>query len=169
MYGETMTIAGKINTLVIVIILALSGLFTGATLVRQYQVDREQLIEKLSLQLASQSDLQALVYFRDIPDIDRAFGIFLESPALASVAVYSVSGELVARRDQVGAAGLPLPMLEVMRAGLTATESGQLKLTASQQSYSNSLFSIMVGEDPYIQLSLPLFSALNPDLKFVAS
>jgi diguanylate cyclase (GGDEF)-like protein len=162
LYGEAMTIAGKINVLLIVIILTLSGLFAGVTLVSKYQADRQQVIEKLSLQLASQADLQALVYLRDIPEINRALGIFLASPAVSSAAIYSVSGELIARRDQVGLEGSSLPSLQVMRAGLTATETGQRKLTASQQSYSSSLFSIMAGEDPYIQLSLPLFSALNP-------
>lgn len=157
-----MTIAAKINTLVIVIILVLSSVFASVTAVRQYQADRQQLIEKLSLQLASQPDFQVPVYFRDIPAIERVLNVFLESPALETVAVYDLSGQLIARRDQPGVPAQPLPPLKALRQGLAATESGQLKLTGSQQVYSNGLISFLAGENPYIHLSLPLFSPLNP-------
>jgi diguanylate cyclase (GGDEF)-like protein len=157
-----MTIAGKINALVIVVTGLLSILLTGFTAVREYRSERDQLIDAMEGRLASQPDLQMNIYYLDMAKLERALDGYLESAAVAYGVIYNASGDVIIRRDQANGASYVLPGFGLLRGQATVTDTARVALTAQQQPYANSFISLLLGEDPFIQLTLPIFSLVNP-------
>jgi diguanylate cyclase (GGDEF)-like protein len=157
-----MTISGKINALVIVATGLLGIMFTGVTAVREYRAERDQLIDSIPGRLASQPDLQLHIYNRDMASLEKALEGFLASAAVAYAVIYDPTGELIIRRDQKQGSAHEAPSFRRLRGEVTITESSRVALTAVQQPYANSVFSVAVGEKPLIHLTHPVFSLVNP-------
>ena len=74
-----MTIAGRINALVIAITLTLGVMITVFTAVREYRGERELLVDNLVSLVPGQPDLQVYIYYREMNRLNRALDRFFRT------------------------------------------------------------------------------------------
>lgn len=157
-----MTIAGRINALVIAITLTLGVMMTVFTAVREYRGERELLLDSLVSLVPGQPDLQVYIYYREMNRLNRALDRFLEYPPVSYAVVYGADGQLIARRTQPGAQLGDLPPFSLLRRGSSATEPAEVTLDENHVTPNWGLLGLLRDGGGYIHLTLPVFSAVNP-------
>lgn len=157
-----MTIAGKINALIIAITLVLGVMATGFTAVREYRGERDRIIDRTSGLIAGQPDLQADIYFRNMTRLNQSLGQLLEPTPVAYFVLYDVDGGILLRRSRDGIAVPDLPPFELLRKNVSATEPSELVLSGSSSRDHKGLLTGLLDEDSLVQQILPMFSVLNP-------
>ena len=121
-----MTIAGKINALVLVITVFLAVLATGFTAQREYHSRLDHVIEQSIALLAGLPDLQVDMYFRKTEKLDKTVARFLAPEAVSYAVLYDTNGEPLLRQSR-SADGIPAqPDFFALRRGISATEPGRL-------------------------------------------
>ena len=157
-----MTIAGKINALVLVVTGFLALFATGITAVREYKSERDLLVEKTADLVANLDDLQVDIYFADTAALEDSLDRFLEPAAVSYVVLYDTEGELLLQKQRSAAAAWVSPPFESLRRHVSPTESGQLVLDNRGQTVGQGLFTAAIDSTSLIQLTIPVFSLLNP-------
>jgi GGDEF domain-containing protein/HAMP domain-containing protein len=157
-----MTIAGKINALVIGIVVTLGCLVTGFTAHREYRVERDRLVEAAAAQVLNRQNLQLTIYNRDEARLAHVLDGLLESPAIYYVIIYDSQGEVLVRHYQPAAPRFPLPPFHLLRRDLSVIEQGRVALDGKQEPVGDGLLSALAGKDAFIHLVLPVTSAVNP-------
>ncbi|MDH4042200.1 MAG: hypothetical protein OEV88_16235, partial [Gammaproteobacteria bacterium] len=104
-----MTIAGKINALVLVITAFLGVLATGFMAVREFRIERDLAIDRTVALASNLPQLQVDIYFQDTAGLDRSLDHFLEPPPVSYVVLYDAGGKLLSQRSRAGAAPSDLP------------------------------------------------------------
>ncbi len=160
-----MTIAGKINALVLVVTGLLAVVATGITAVREFRSDRDLLIEKTSTLVSSLPDLQVDIYFGNKDRLQQSLDRFVESPAVSYVVLYDTDGEPLLRRGSPAAIGGVIAPFESLRRNVSSTEPGRLVFNGQLETGGQSLLTAVLSENSAIQLSYPVFSVLNPLLE----
>ena len=160
-----MTIAGRINLLVVGICLFLALLVTGFAANREYMIQRDRLIELAAARVLSQPELQLHIYFRDADKLRTVMDTYLADMAVHSTVIYDGLGQSLSWRSRTGAAPEAPPSLARLRGDLTVTERGQVTLDRSGQPASASLPGALFGSDNHIHLTVPVFSVINPLVK----
>ena len=90
-----MTIAGKINALVLVITVFLGAMATGFTAVREFRIERDRLIDRTVTLASSLADLQTDIYFQNTDRLWASLGRFLEPAPVSYAVLYDSSGDLL--------------------------------------------------------------------------
>ena len=116
-----MTIAGRINVLVVSICLFLALLVTGFAMNREYMIQRDRLIELAAARVLSQPELQLHIYFRDTAKLRTVMDAYLGDGAVDYAVIYDGMGERLAWRSQSGAAPEAPPPLTRLRGDFTVT------------------------------------------------
>ena len=157
-----MTIAGKINALVLAITMFLGVMATGFTAQREYRSQLDQVIERSIALLAGLPDLQVDVYFRNRENLVRTAERFLQPEAISYLVLYDTDGEPLVRQSRSGDALPELPEFFTLRRGVSATETSEIVLTGTSIGLGGGLFAALTSPDTLIHLTLPVFSALSP-------
>ena len=154
-----MTIAGKINALVLVVTGVLALFATGITAVREYKSERDLVVEKTADLVANLDDLQVDIYFADIAALEDSLDRFLEPAAVSYVVLYDTDGELLLQKQRSAAAAASVtPPFESLRRHVSPTESGLLVLDDRGRTVGQGLFTAAIDSTSLIQLTLPVFS-----------
>ena len=95
-----MTIAGKINALVIVVTLVLGSLATAFTAFREYRAERDLVMEQTVLLLSGSPHLQVDIYFRNARKLDQTLGSFLQPAPVSYVVLYDPAGDIISSRGR---------------------------------------------------------------------
>ena len=157
-----MTIAGKINALVLVITALLGTMATGFTAVREFRLERDLVVDKTVALVSSQPDLQADIYFRDMGKLQQTLGRFLQPQPVAYAVLYDTNGRILAQRDRVAGALTEPPPFELLRRDVAATETGERVFNGAREAGGQGLLNAVLSKDSMIQLTFPVFSLLNP-------
>ena len=157
-----MTIAGKINALVLVVTGLLTLVATGITAVREYRSERDILIERSADLVSNLADLQVDIYYRNTAALDESLNRFLEPAAISYVVLYDTEGELLVQKARSALAEDVVPPLESLRRYVSPTEPGQLVLNGRGQTVGQGVFTAITSADSLIQNTYPVFSVLNP-------
>lgn len=157
-----MTIAGRVNTLVIGITLVLAVLASGFTAMREYRNAQDLVLQRVEALLPQNPGLQLDIYSRDKEAIGRVLGQLLESPGVAYVAVYDVAGKLLAYRSQAGSFPHDPPPMYALRRDARSTEGSDLLLDGEHRPVAGGALGLLVGEDYFRHLTRPVFSVVNP-------
>ncbi|NND69805.1 MAG: EAL domain-containing protein, partial [Halioglobus sp.] len=161
-----MTVASKINSLVIAIVLIGATLFAAITIQREYSYARHQLIRQSYATVQSLQALPVALHFRDTRDQEQLLENLLStSPTLR----YAVA------RDTVGTplaqiVNLQNPLEEVSFPHLRGAESPpEMGLTERRSpelpteiGAIGALLGPLVGGDKLWDLTIPVFSLVNP-------
>jgi len=156
------TLAGRVNALVIVITLVLAVLVSGFTAVREYRNARDKATQGVDAMVPKYPGLQLDIYYRDKEGIAEVLGELLEFPGISYAVVYDVSGNLLAYRSHTGTLPDTLPPLYVLRRDANATEGSDLVLDAQDQPVPVGALGLLIGEDYFRHLTRPIFSVVNP-------
>lgn len=157
-----MTIAGKTSALVLAITLFLGALITVFTAVREFRVERKLVKESTAALVSNLPDLPADIYFRDDQRLRKSLNRFLLPASVAYVVLYDTGGEVLMQRGREDGPIPNLPAFEMLRGNLSPTEPGELVLSGNKRVEGGGLLRAIRCEDCLLQLTLPVYSALNP-------
>lgn len=157
-----MTIAGRINALVIAATLSLGMLATGFTAVLEYRNERALLRDGIAAVIPKNPDLQVYMYYRDTTGIARVLEQFLQLSAVAYAAAYAPAGELVSLRIKTGQFPPDPPPFRVLRSSAGPVDSAEITLDDSYARVSAGPLGLLSGAETYTHLTLPVFSVVNP-------
>lgn len=155
-----MTIAGRINALVVTILVSMTLLVSGFASVREYRLERDRLLAQLRDEATRRPDLAFYLYFDNQKALISSLARLIEPPPVSSGIVRGIDGDAVLQLP-AGAAG-NAPGLEVLRSGLSDADNGLLSLDGNQREVSGGLLGALMGADRHFQLTLPITSPVNP-------
>lgn len=163
------TIAGKINALVIAIVLTMSVLVSGFSSIRDYRLERDRVIEQLTAEASTSADVAFYLFFDARESLAVAVTDLLQSQAVHYAAVYDAGGNAVLREPADAPAAIGF---QELRQGLGQADSGFVSLDNEGNATSSGLLSAVLAtfpdRDRYYQLTLPVISAVNPMLDNVS-
>jgi diguanylate cyclase (GGDEF)-like protein len=157
-----MTIAGKINLLVIAMALSMALLLAGFVINREYLIAREQFVEAAEARVQSRPDLQLDIYFHHQARLAEMLDAFLEAGSVSRGTVYDAQGEVQVARSAAAAEPGLLPPFALLRGDTTVTQEGRITLDAKLQPASDGLLRSLLGGGVQTHLTLPVFSVINP-------
>jgi len=157
-----MTVAGKINALVILLSLLAGSLLAAYVINREYRIGVEQLRTFSSAEIKSRPHLQLDIYYRDKAALNVTLNRFLINYAIRYAIVRNASGTLLLRENQVGFAPYELMEFRVLRKGISPVEEGYRSHFPGQNPEDQGLLAMLTGGDKIFDLTIPVFSAMNP-------
>jgi diguanylate cyclase (GGDEF)-like protein len=156
-----MTIAGKINALVIAIAVAAGCILTATALQREYRLARNQLFEQSIYAVQNQPQLQVAIYFNDQTELQATTQELLKSsPALLFVAVVDAQGKLLGQSRESGTAKYDIALFRDARSGLSPTEIGKTPRSSVGVTAKPGQPSVTGGA--LWDITIPVFSIINP-------
>lgn len=155
-----MTIAERINALVIAILLSMTLLVSGFASVREYRLERDRLLTQLEDEATRRPDLAFHLYFDNQPALEITLARLIEPPAVSSGIVRGNTGESVLQLPPGAAA--EAPGLSSLRRGLSEADNGLVSLDGAGREVGEGLFGALLGADRNFQLTLPITSPVNP-------
>lgn len=156
-----MTVAGKINSLVLSVAIAAAVLLSANTLHREYSLSRDLALSNTAERAQSLPQLQLGVYYRDRSMLRSALSKLVnDRPYLSFARVIDGRGRTLSQLYPGTIAETDPPSLESMRGTLPVAEIG---LSTNQQSYGSlSQWWMISGIDKIWDLTIPIMSAINP-------
>ena len=158
-----MTIASKINTLVITVMVVLGCLVTAFITQHEYRGEHERILKDAAAKLLGQPDLQLHIYYRDKEKLTEALGGFLEAPAVSYAVIHEGNGDIVLAREQDGEFGHKWPSVKILRSGLTPLQQGLLYIETEKAPTRLDWLAWLLGGDQITHLTLPVMSVVNPN------
>lgn len=160
-----MTIAGKLNALVITVVFSMSALVCGFSAVRDYSVERSRVIDVLVRAVRNRVDLPLNIFNSD-SEARAALSIVLSEletiePVYSGI-IYDSQGQQLASYERAGVKLGPQPKLNSLRRNLSAIEPGIVSLDGEFRSVGTSVLDAVLSDDNYIHLALPITSGVNP-------
>ena len=156
-----MTVAGKINSLVLSVAIAAAVLLLANTLHREYSQTRDLALANTAERAQSLPELQLGVYYRDRSLLRSALSKLLrDRPYLSFARVMDDRGRTLSQLYPYTIAETDPPSLESMRGTLPVAEIG---LSTNQNAYDSlSRWRMITGIDKIWDLTVPVLSAINP-------
>ncbi len=158
-----MTVAGKINALVILISTVAGCLLTLYTVQREYSISHDHLMEQSSARVQSLPQLQVAIYYRDNAALREALrGFIALSPAVRYAVIQDPTGNLLSRVEQSGSPGYALPPFERVRGNASVVDEGMAFHRTDTVPAGFELMARLGLSDQIQTLTIPVFSVINP-------
>jgi diguanylate cyclase (GGDEF)-like protein len=155
-----MTIAGKINAMVLAIAVVAGGILIATVLQREYSLAREHLIEQIYDQVQSQPQLQVAIYLKDQTELEASLRDFLNfSSTILFAGARDNNGSLLARQQRSETPEFELIPFEQLRGSASVVEMGTFAHRA--QTVNGSALAWPV-DDQLWDITIPVFSVINP-------
>jgi len=157
-----MTIAGKINALVLSISIAAGCFLTATALLREYTVTREHLINQSYDRVQSQPQLQVAIYLNDQFELRATLQDLLKnSPVIRYAIVRDVAGTPLSRLQQPNTPEIPLAPFEDMHSGTSVVDMRITSHRSDVAAIGRHLLKLP-GGDLVWDLTIPVLSVINP-------
>jgi len=158
-----MTVAGKINLLVISIAVVAGCLVTAHTLQREYSYARDHLMEQSFARVRSQPQLQVAIFYRDKPALDDVLqGFIASSPAVRYAIVRDPTGLALKQQEQPGSPGYQVTPFARARGAVSVAEEGLTGRRDGSAPEGYGLLALLGGGELMLDLTIPVFSLINP-------
>ena len=158
-----MTIAGKLNALVIFIAIVAGCVLTAFTAQREYTSARDHLLGQSSATVLSQPQLQVAIYYRDQPAMQAALEPYIAlSPAVRYALIRDATGSPLSRREQAGSLDYQVPPFDQVRRSLSVVDEGLTSHDSEAAPSGYRLLAGITGGDVITDLTIPVFSVINP-------
>ena len=156
-----MTIAKRINYLVLVITVMAAIFVLLFSAQRQYLGDRDQLLQGTVSHIRSQSQLQYEIYSDNLGALGRdAAAITNISPAIRYTTLNGADGAILVDN------GLPIPGgmpdVKALRSGVSPVEASRTLSNGGQLGQSLPLLSLALTRAEYLHQTIPIHSLINP-------
>jgi diguanylate cyclase (GGDEF)-like protein len=157
-----MTVAGRINSLVVALSLFASCTLTAYAVITQYHSQRDAIRNTSTTEVKSQPHLQLDIYYNDTASLRTILTKFSSSDIIQYALMRSAQGGLLARKDSGSTANHKLIEFETLRNGLSATEDGFRPHFPDVYSGGYKLLAWVTGAEKIFDLTIPVFSVVNP-------
>lgn len=158
-----MTIAGKINALVLSIAVAAGCILTATALQREYSSTRDRLIKHSVNLVQSQPQLQVAIYLKAINELQKTLqDVLTSSPAILYVIARDQTGLELNRTQQANTPVYEVPLFDDMRGSTSVVETS---LTENRSSFfaAQAAQSLpLPGAELIWDLTIPVLSVINP-------
>ena len=158
-----MTIAGKINVLILLIAVAAVTLLTFFIGQREYGYQREELSRQVATEVARQPQLQLSMYYRDNRRLNNDLKRFLDlSPAIRHARLFDAQGQELVMRSAAWASQEPLPDFRQLRRGGSGLVPSTEARRATAVPPGQWLMSLLTFGERITSLTIPITSVINP-------
>ena len=158
-----MTVAGRINLMVVSTASVMALLILVSSGIREYFVLRDGLVRELTTEITRETALAADLQLRE----RRTLHDFLErlqtlSPAISYVRIDTVDGIEVVEQSRIEEIEGKLPPLNVLRGGATHADTGLSPQQGLPPPEAARLMASLTGGELVLNASIPILSGLNP-------
>ncbi len=158
-----MTVAGRINLMVVSTASVMALLILISSGIREYFVLRDGLVSELTTEITRETALAADLQLRE----RRTLHDFLErlqtlSPAITYVRIDTVDGIEVVEQSRIEEIEGKLPPLNVLRGGAANAETGLSPQEGLPPPEAAGLMASLTGGELVLNASIPILSGLNP-------
>lgn len=158
-----MTVAGKINTLTILVAATAGILLAATTIHNDYDRAREGLLERTDHRVQAQTPLQAAIYFRDTALQKKALRELIEdSPATRFARVITPAGKVLSEVLQPGSPDYESVTLQEARQDAEPVATALTRRSSEIVPLAHSILAALMGGEVILDLTVPVFSVLNP-------
>ena len=158
-----MTIAGKINALVLVIAVVAGCLLTVTTAVREYSLARERVVKESRNSVQSQPQLQVAIYMHDRPELEASLQGFIDSsPSIRYAVIRDTVGTPLNRLSQLAVPEFEEAPFEQVRGTSSVVEMGITSHRSQVTGEGLYKLAALVGGDLIWDLTVPVFSVISP-------
>ena len=157
-----MTVAGKINALVILVSMFASSVLTAYVIVAQYHSQRDKIRIQSTAQIQSQPQLQLDIYYGDTAALRWSLSEFSSQDSVQYALVRDAQGMPLARKDSGNFTSYKLIEFKQLRGGISALEEGFQAHSPRQYSGAYTLLASATGGEKIFDLTIPVFSVVNP-------
>ena len=159
-----MTVAGRINLFVFSTTIGIAVAVLLALGIREFELQQDALLQKAATEVASEIQLPANMYLRDAAELDAALGRLVRiSPAVSFVRLSDPEGALLASQERFPGAMDGVPAFKTLRGtGVSSLDTNQTSHAGDVSPPASAALATLVGGEQVIDLSLPVFSAVNP-------
>lgn len=154
-----MTIAGKINTLIILLALLAGSVLAAYVADREYGHRRDRLLRDAQALLQGQTQLPASIYYEDVSALNKALAAFLELDAVRYTAIYAASGEALASFNHEREGAIHLSQL---RKGYATLAPAIKRRDSAIIPAGHERLATLLGGETMLDITLPVFTAINP-------
>jgi len=158
-----LTVAGRINLMVVSTASVMALLILISSGIREYFVLRDGLVSELTTEITRETALAADLQLRE----RRTLHDFLErlqtlSPAITYVRIDTVDGIEVVEQSRIEEIEGKLPPLNVLRGGAANAETGLSPQQGLPPPEAAGLMASLTGGELVLNASIPILSGLNP-------
>jgi diguanylate cyclase (GGDEF)-like protein len=160
---EAVTIAGKINALVVSIAVAAGCILTATAFQREYALAREHAFEQSVDAVQSQPQLQVAIYLNDHDELQATLQeIMSSSRAILFAVVFDAQGRPLSLVRKSGAPEYELAPFKQVRESLSATEIGRTTRRGNAIAGESGQSTAPRGGDLLWDVTIPVLSVINP-------
>ncbi len=157
-----MTVAGKINALIITLSLFASSVLTAFVVVSEYHSQRDKIRIQSTAEVKSQPQLQLDIYFNDTAALRQTLNTFSSSAGIQYTLVRDAQGKILARQDSGSFAPYKLVKFDTLRREVSVVEEGFVPHYPPEYSGSYTWLASLTGGAKIFDLTIPIFSVVNP-------
>lgn len=157
-----MTVAGKINALIVLLSLFASSVLTAYVVLGEYHIQRNKIRIQSTAEVHSQPQLQLDIYYNDTAALRETISRFSSSAAVQYTLVRDAQGAILARKDSGRYTSYKLIEFEKLRKGISPIEEGFHPHSPPQYSGGYTLLASATGGEKLFDLTIPIFSVVNP-------
>lgn len=159
-----MTVAGRINLFVFTTTIGIAVAVLLALGLREFALQREDLLQKAAARVDSEIQLPANIYLRDSAALDAAIGRLVRlSPAVSFVRLNNAEGTLLAAQERFPGAMDGVPAFTTLRGtGASSLDTIETSHAGEVSPPASAVLATLLGGEKLMNLSLPVFSAVNP-------
>ncbi|WP_162300082.1 putative bifunctional diguanylate cyclase/phosphodiesterase [Kineobactrum sediminis] len=159
-----MSVARRIVLVFFLVALVGSTLALSGLAIREYRDQRISLLDSVVADIEGHTQLAADIHLRDRPQVDAALTRFLGlSPALSFIRVHSADGGLLAQRERHAGTADEAPTFATVRgADTSAVDTNFSSHSTGTAPATSALLATLTGGERILNLSVPVFSMINP-------
>jgi diguanylate cyclase (GGDEF)-like protein len=157
-----MTIAGKINALIIILAIAAGSLLSVFLISGEYADRSEQIRARTSVAVDSQPQLQIDVYYNDKESLQAAVDGLLSEPAIQYALVRNANGTILIEVNQTNLERYQLLDFKQIRKGSSPLEQGDFTHSVDAEQSAYPILAVLSGGEKIIDQTIPIFSLINP-------
>ena len=157
-----MTVAGRINALVIAISLFAGSVLSAYAVISEYHHQRDRIRIQSTAEIQSQPHLQLDIYYNDTGALRETLDKFSSSVAIQYTLVRDTQGTILARKDSGSYTNYKLIEFDELRQGISPTEEGFHPHYPRKYSGGYKLLASVTGGEKIFDLTIPIFSVVNP-------
>jgi diguanylate cyclase (GGDEF)-like protein len=158
-----LTIAGKINALVLSIAVAAGCILIATVWQLEYSSARENLVIQSRDFVQSQPQLQVAIYMGDTTELQATLADYLQSsPAVLYAVARNQDGHELSRVQRFNDYDYPLPPFDQIRGTASIVDTSMTAQTGSLSSAAAEDASDTPGGEFLWDLTIPVFSVVNP-------
>jgi len=157
-----MTVAGKINALVMLLSLFGASVLSAYVVIGEYHTQRDKIRIQSSAEIQSQPHLQLDIYYNNTAALRETLNSFSSGEAIQYTLARDAQGTILARKDSGSFASYKLIKFEELRKGISPVEEGFSPHSPRNYSGDYTLLASITGDEKIFDLTIPIFSVVNP-------